>query len=78
MKRWKAEAMQLRIGKGQVDKLLGEVLWREQNTGKELGMLCGQGSQFPEVQIRLAEAEAEVSRLKAQEGELERVKKQLA
>lgn len=49
-----------------------------QNMGKELKTLWGQMAQFPEVQCRLAEAEAIVGRLKTQEEELEKVKKQLA
>lgn len=50
----------------------------KKSMGKELETLQGQTTQFLEVQSRLAEAEAEVVRPKAQEGELKKIKKQLA
>lgn len=50
MKKWEEEAIQLRTGKSQVDRLLSEALWKEQSMGKELETLRGQATQFLEVQ----------------------------
>lgn len=46
--------------------------------GKELETLRNQATQFPEMQSQLEEAKAEMAWLKAQEVELEKVRKQLA
>lgn len=76
--KWKAEAIQLRTGKSQVDRLLSEVLRKEHTIGKELETLRNQAAQFPEMQSQLEVAKAEVIRLKALEVELEKTRKQLA
>lgn len=39
VKRWKAKVTQLRLGKAQVGRLMGEALQKEQNIERELGIL---------------------------------------
>lgn len=69
---------QAKSAKIQTDRLVAEALRKELSLEKDLDTLRNQAAQFPEVRAQLAEAKAEVDRLKGQEVELEKVRRQLA